>query len=171
MINFVSRDEKKAESISKVRHTVMVWTTFVLGIYLVVMAGMTGWSLLWNNKEKKASQNIENMKNSIANYSDAEVAVWKLAERTTLISDFMGEKLNFAEEAKYFADSGFVIIGWDADSSGKQSITASGDSPEKLKEFEVYIQNKYEAVKVERIMWSEETGWSGKFIVSGKKES
>jgi hypothetical protein len=169
MINFVVKDEKGQLVIAQIRRWVMTVTSGILIIYIIVAAGGLGWMLLWKTKENKAVSEIDTLTQQITNYKNAEVAVRQLADRAMLVDDFLKTRGDASAAAAAVLNPDFPIIEWIYNSDGIKSIQVQATSPGMLKVYEDYISGSYTKIQPAKIEWTEKQGWTGTFLLTGKK--
>ncbi len=171
MINFVVRDDKRSVSLYKVRRVVVAWTSLCLGIYIVAVGGLVGWNTLWSSKERKATSQEILLRQQIAMYSEQEVLAAKLFDRAATINSFLVGRDNIYEIAGILPREGVVTVNnWEYTLGGTQRVSVHADGVEKIKEYEVYLQDKYEQVQIERVYYDKEQGWVGALLLTGRKK-
>jgi hypothetical protein len=171
MINLISKDEKRAQVVSNIRRLVITITSLILLIYVVVVAGVLGWSVLWTAKEKKASSEVDSLTAQIVSYKEAEVVVRKLEARAVLVEDFLKSRGDASDAAYVIIDEGFPILRWDYAAGGAQSVKVEATSAAALQFYAEYLQQHYNQVQPSRVEWTKDQGWSGAFLLSGRKKS
>jgi hypothetical protein len=170
MINFVSKDEKRQQIISGIRRTVITVSSLVLLVYVVIMAGVLGWTLFWSAKETKSNGDIESLNTQIKNYSETEAVVRKLETRAKVVDDFLTGRGNASDAAAVIIDEGFPIIDWEYNLGGVQSVQVSATSPAQLKVYADYLEQYYNVVQPDEVAWTIKDGWMGNFLLSGRKK-
>jgi hypothetical protein len=170
MINFVVRDEKRAQTIRKVKSGVVGWTSLILGIYIVAMAGFLGWNVLWSTKEKKASTEEVSLRQQITSLSENQVLAMKLLDRATEINKFLDERGTVSRKAELLPRDGYTIFKWAYGSGGIQEVSVIGENPAQLKGYEDYLRTVYNQVQVEKVIFDPLTGWMEVISVKGAEK-
>jgi hypothetical protein len=171
MINFVSKDEKTEQMVGQIRRTVVSVTTIVLLIYVMIMAGILGWTLFWSAREKKSSNLIDSVSAQIIRFSETEAVVRKLETRAKLVDDFLNSRGDASDAARLVIDEEFPILSWDYNAGGAQTIQVSATSPAQLKLYADQMHEYYEKVQPAKVTWTQKEGWTGSFLLFGRKKT
>jgi hypothetical protein len=171
MINFVSRDEKKAASLIRLKRVVIAWTSLVLGVYIVAIAGLVGWNTLWSSKERKASTEEETLRAQIRQYSDNEVLAVRLIDRASEINNYITTRKDITNISSLLLKEGYEIFKWEYALDGIQRVTVIASDSAALKAYENHVGNFYEQVQVEKIFYDRELGWVGALLLKNKKKA
>lgn len=170
MINFVTKDDKAAKNIAQIRRVVVTWTSLVLGLYIVGICGFLGWSFFWSTKQKKASADLESLSGQVAAYSENQVLLYKVMERSAAVNQFLDQRGDASDAARIILKEGFSVYAWQYTPTGTQKLTILGPGVEELRTYADYLKAYYDKVQVERINWDNETGWSGTFLLSSRRK-
>ena len=170
MINFVVKDEKGQQIIAQIRRWVVTVTSGILIIYIIVAAGGLGWMLFWKTRENKAVSEIDTITREIIGYKDAEVVVRQLADRAALVDNFLKTRGDASDAATAVLNPDFPIIEWKYEPEGIKSVQVQATSPAMLKVYEDYIRGSYTKIQPAKVEWAADMGWTGTFLLAGKKE-
>ena len=170
MINFVTRDEKKAASLLRIKRVVVAWTSLILGVYIVGVAGLVGWNTLWSSKEKKASTEEESLRMQITQYSENEVLAARLQDRAKEITGFISTRKNISDTSSLLVKEGYEIFKWEYSLDGVQRVTVIASDSAAMKSYEAHVSGYYDLVQVEKIYYDKELGWVGALLLKNKKK-
>ncbi len=170
MINFVVKDEKGQLIIAQIRRWVMTVTSGILIIYIIVAAGGLGWMLFWKTRENKTISEIDTLTREVTGYKDAEVAVRQLADRAALVDNFLKTRGDASAAAAVVYNQDFPIIEWIYEPEGIKSVQIQATSPAMLKVYENYLSDSYSKIQPAKVEWTTDMGWTGTFLLTGKKD-
>jgi hypothetical protein len=171
MINFVIKDNKGQDALLRIKKMVLVSTSLVLVIYIVVTGGMTGWTAWVSSNQKQTSAESDGLIRQINTMFDTEVVVRNLANRVNLVEVFLQDRGDASTAAYLARKTGANIFKWEYSPDGAETVGIYATSPATLREYSDYLGANYNKVQTSRIEWNPDEGWSGMFIVTGRKKT
>jgi hypothetical protein len=171
MINFVVKENKTQNSVGQIRKMVTVSTTLVLVIYVVIAGGMAGWTFWVSAHEKQTSEESDNLAAQIRNLNDSEVIARNLDARAGMVEDFLTNRGNASDAANVVIKDGYTVVGWIYSAGGSETVSVAAASPTLLQEYADYQSANYSKVQTQKIEWLPDSGWTGTFILTGRKKT
>lgn len=169
MINFVSKDEKTQQKVSLIRRMVVTICSTILVVYLVVVAGVLGWALLWRSKENRATSEIEEYTQKVLSLKEAEAIVRKLESRAMMVDNFLSSRGNASGAAYGIENELFKIVQWDYALGSNHTVKVEATTAAALNDYEKYLAKNFLVVQTSKIEFLKGQRWVGTFVLSPAK--
>ncbi|SRR3989344_2829895 len=156
-INFVGRDRKDKTKFSEVKRVVMVWTTVILGMYVVAWSGWLGWNYYLTSRLTQNTVEEGELTARITKLADREVLAGQVFTRSLAVAQALDQK-KLEALIPVLESEGVTVGGWNY-GRGKQSVTVSTGDPEELEKYIEDLKKFYPTLKAGTISWLSGGEW------------
>jgi len=169
-INLAIRKHEEAQVLVKIRRVVKSVTTVCLVVYIVSMAGVTGWWWYTNARTASAGAELEDLLAQVTAKSEAEAVVRRLIVRAGSVQTFLDSRVEVGGSAGRLAGAVLVPMIWNYDSTkGVEGVVVNAAGVAQIDEFVADMAEDYANVRLESVKWSSEGAWVGTLSLGGKK--
>jgi hypothetical protein len=171
MINFVSTDAKKIQSLARIRRWVMTATSVVLITYVLTVVGFLGWSTWVNYQASRVVKNHDELLGLLTSLGDAEVIARNLGDRAVKIDEYLKVYREASESAAVTIKDQYGVVKWDYDLAALTVVNIAASSPALLKDYQDYMEQNYTKVQTNKVEWTADLGWTLTLALSGRKKN
>jgi predicted negative regulator of RcsB-dependent stress response len=171
MINLAIKKQEESVKITAIRRLTKTITTVVLVLYVVTASGLLGWWWWLERSRERSSLEIAELNAKLAEKVDEEAIARRLLARTKSVKTFVNNRRKIAPEIELQANLSVTVETMNYDSDKEiVNIAVSAPNPDEINKFVSVLSERYANVRLEKVGWEEESGWTGTVAYWGESE-